>query len=336
MKVTYGMVKADVAKVTNLNATDDRVKSYVNRALERLLYEAKWVDTTARYTICTSDNCLTWPREIETIEAVAICNTPGVVRNGWYEFLDSGPGISGGSNCSTNCGPDLTLEDRGNAVAFDDVSGTGKKIAVSCDGAESAGLKILLRYYDSTGAKVYTNSGGTIIEGEYVSLPVSPSYALASRAALPFGLYEVIKPVTNYPVRLWEYSIATTLYRALAFYEPDEILPNYRRSYIPQLGSNSGSGACTTSKVTVVGKRRFVPVVNDNSVLIIPHADAIRLGAQAIKREEDGMIEEAQPFWMAAKQCLDRQLHHWMGDGAVAPIRIIGSEAYGAGVYNMI
>jgi hypothetical protein len=334
VKITFGQIKADVAKVTNLNAGDARVKSYVNRACERLLYEGKQsIDSTARYTVCANDACLTWPREIEAIEAVTICDSPATVRNQWYEFLEGGPGTTGANGCSDGCGPYLTLKDRGSAVAFDDIKGTGNKIAVSCDGAEAAGLKILIRYYDSTAQKVYTNSGGAIIEGEYVALPVSPAYSYTAKQVLPFGLYDVIKPVTSFPVRLWEYNVAAATYRALAFYEPDEELPVYRRSRLSNLGSCGGN--CESQKVTVIAKRRFIPVVDDNSVLIIPHRDAIRLGAQAVKREEDSMIQEAAMYWQLAIQCLDRQRRHYEGDGVVAPIRMVGAETWGGGVYNL-
>lgn len=334
MKLTFGNIKATLAKVLNMNSSDSRVIDFCNRAVERLTYEGKWVDTTCRYVVClSSGGCITWPRDIETIEAFAICNTPGIIRNGWFSFLANGPGLG--------CGPCGTLEDRGNAVAFDDVNGTGKKIAISCDGAENTTTSyVLLRYYDSMAQKVYTNdpeNPGTIIEGEKILLPASPGYTYTAREVLPFGLYEVIKPVTNFPIRLFEYDVSAATYRALAYYEPDETLPNYRRSYIPQLSNaGSGEGGCGLSKVTIVAKRRFIPATGDSSVLLISHADAIRLAAQAIYKEECNMLIEAETYWQKAMQCLNSQLHHYQGDGVVAPLRIVGAESYGGGITNLI
>lgn len=333
MKLRYADIKANLALVLNMSATDSRILSYYNRATERLVHKAKWVDTLVRYTICTAGGCIVWPREIATIEAWALCSTPGIVRNQWYEFLETGPGLSDCGMCNTG------LKDRGNVVAFDEVTGLTSKIAVYSDGPEVAGTRILLRYYDSNAQKVRTTDSGTVIEGEYVTLVAAPAYALTAAApanglVLPYGLYEVIKPVTKYPVRLYEYDTVLTTYKPLAYYEPDETLPDYRASLLPTLvGSN---GDCTTSKVTVLAKRRFIPAINDNSILSISHADAIRLAVQAVHKEENNLMPEATIYWAQAVQCLRDQLQHQTGDGVVAPIRIVGSNIFGGAIPTLV
>lgn len=355
MKLTFGTVKTACAKVLNLNASDSRVLEYVNRGCERLLYRAgKSMDTVVRYTVCLRDGCVTWPREIETIEAWASCGEPGTVRNQWFEFLDNGPGLM-----NANDGSRLQLVDRMNAVAFDDVVTTGNLLAVYADSVESTGLKLLVRYYDSNGNKVYTNIDGTWQEGEQITI-LPGTYAYSSRGVMAGGLYEVIKPVTKKPIWLYEFTKGTDLigddlgniigdedgnplgvltgsgtYRALAYYEPDETLPTYRRSLIPCLAGN-GTSTCSTQRITVMAKRRFIPAVNDDSVLIISHADAVRLACQAVKKEEDVGIAEAESYWMAAKQALNEQLAHWQGDGVVAPIRVERADLGAAAVFNMI
>src|SRR5262245_888977 len=115
MRIRYGDVKAVIGKVLNLAASDSRVLSYTNRAQERLLYKGKFVDTTVRYAVCVSEQCLVWPRQIETIETVHMCNQPLTIRGPWYEALENGPGLSS----DDSCGPCLTLIDRGNSVTFD-------------------------------------------------------------------------------------------------------------------------------------------------------------------------------------------------------------------------
>lgn len=320
MKLTFGTVKSSLGKVLNLNSSDPRVIQYANRACERLLYDAgKSVDTLVRYIVCVTDGCLTWPRDIETIEAWEKCGSPGTVRNHFYEFLGYGPGTM-----SATSGSGGQLIDRGNAVAFDEVVGTGKKLAVWADSVEAAGLKLLVRYYDGNANKVYTLIDSVMGEGEQITI-LPGTYAYSASEVMQGGLYEVIKPVTKKPIRLYEYNVAAATYRALAYYEPDETLPTFRRSLIPCLASNAGG--CTTQRITVLAKRRFIPAINDDSVLIISHADAVRLACQAIKKEEDVGVVEAEPLWQMAIRCLDRQLRHYQGDGVAAPINFAGMDS---------
>jgi len=329
MRLRFSDVKAQCAKVLNVKQSDSRVLTVVNEACERLLYEMKSVGTVTRYNVCVASKCLTWPREVETIEAAAFCKFPVVLRNGWYEFLGDGPGIAG------DCGPCLTLIDRGNAIAFDDVTGTGKKLAIYADGTEDPGQYVLLRYYDYLGNKTYTQFGGETIEGEMVPIPAAGGYSYTQfLEVLPYGLYEVIKPVTKRVIRLYEYTVNGGALKPLAYYEPDEELPVYRRSYIPCL-ENSGDD-CGTMSVTIAAKLRFIPATGDNSILSIANRGAIRLGVQAVKKEEDNLLGEAAMYWQQAIRAMDKQLEHWQGDGVVAPIKVDSAQCYDGAVLNLI
>jgi hypothetical protein len=336
MRVTFGSIKERLARVLNMSSTDTRILSYCGDACQRLIYSGKWVDTQVRYAVCVNEACLTWPRDVETIEAAAICSCPINIRNGWYEFLDGGPGIVTEEDGWIG----RNLVDKENAVAFDDVVGTGKKIAVYADGSEAVGSQILLRYWNSTGNKVYTGSGSGREEGEYISLPAAGGYTYSTYEVLPYGLYGVIKPVTNRVIRLYEYTVAGGALKPLAYYEPDETIPVYRRSLIPFLkrggcsdSAGGSEGGCDTTTVTIRGKLRYIPPVNDNSILQIPHATAIRLACQALKKEEDNLITEAEMYWQKAYEALNMQLHHWQGDGALQPIRV---ETISCPVHSLI
>jgi len=338
-RATFGQIKSTIATVLNLNASDSRVLSYTNRAQERLLYSGKWVDTVATYAICTASSCLTWPRDIETIEAVQVCGRPFTVRNGWYEFLDSGPGWqsspSSAAASGTSCCLGDTLVDKGPAISFDDITTTGYKLAVYCDANEAAGAQILIRYYDLNGNKVYSTVGGVTEEGEFLTLPAGGAYVYSTREVLPFGWYGVVKPATNRVIRVYAFKISDSTLKPLAYYEPDETVPVYRRSLIPafQSGCNASSGVCSDQTVIVRAKLRFIPAVNDNSTLLIPHMDAIRLACQAIRKEENNMLADAVNYWGMAADCLNKQLHHVQGDGAVAPIRV---ETYDGPLLNLV
>ena len=327
MRINYGSVKQTLAKVLNLTASDARVLNYCNRACERLLYDGKFVDTTVRYQVCISDKCLVWPREIEAIETCHVCNSPVMIRGPWYEALENGPGLSS----SDGCGPCLTLIDRGNSIAFDWVKVAGYKLAIYADGTETAGT-VLIRYYDSTGNKIYTSYLGTVIEGERLTIPAAGGYTVSTYEVLPYGVYHIEKPITNRVIRLYAQKISDNSLIPLGYYEPDETLPIYRQSYLTTLGG----GSCDATQVTIIGKRRFIPVTNDSSVLIISHTEAIRLAVQAVKSEEDGLLNQAANLWVMSRECLNSQNRHHRGSGQVDPIRFVGSSTWGGGICNIV
>lgn len=332
-RLTLASVRASVARVLSVPETDSRVAEYVTRAQERLLHKGKWVGTYARYRVCVNNSCLTWPREIETIEAAALCDQPVDIRNDWYEFLTSGPGI-----ISADCGPSLTLVDRGDAVAFDDVRGTGKYLSLYADSASDVGKQVLVRYYNSSGGKVYSTVSGETIEGEYLTLVAPPAFVESTYAVMPGGFYGVVKPATVRMVRVYEYDSVALTRRPLAYYEPDETNPVYRRSLVPGVaGSCTGDDdACSIKTIDVVGKLRQRGVSKATDALIIQSAEAIRMMVQAIRKEENDLWDDAAKYELGAVRILREQLAHWMGDGKVAPIRITRPEVYGAGVPNII
>lgn len=328
MRVTFGSIKSALAKVTNLASTDSRVKDYANRAIERLLYEGNWVDTTIRYAVCVNDQCLVWPRAIETILASWICDQPMQLRGPFYEALENGPGhIS-----SDNCLPQLTLIDRGNTVTFDWITTTGYKFAIYADGTESAGT-VLVKYYDSNGNKVYTSYGGTIIEGERLTIPAAGGYTTSTYEVLPYGIYEVQKPVTNRVIRLYSKNISDNSLIPLAYYEPDETVPVYRMSYVTELANSSG---CDSSQIIIIGKLRFIPIVNDDSVLQISNSNAVVAAVQSQYKLEANEFDASTKYFALALQLLSSQLRHHRGAGQVDPIRFVGASSYGGAVTNIV
>lgn len=149
--LTLGNLRSSVAHVLGVLSSDSRVKDVINECQERLIYKGDWQGIYRHYRVCTSEACLVWPRQIDTIEAMAICEHPGIVRNPWFEFLSVGPGIVDDDD---NIGRQMV--DRGTTVAFDWVRGTGKKIRVYANSSTDAGKKIVLKYYDNTAQKKLT------------------------------------------------------------------------------------------------------------------------------------------------------------------------------------
>ena len=320
-----------VAEVLNVCASSSEVVTMVNRVERRLmrLKGGKWAGTTARLRICTTaDGCLTWPRCIETIEAYWLCGSPGTLRNQWYEASQQGPGMQSACGCYNN------LIDRGTMCTFDTPSNKTSKVAVIGTVPEAAGARILLRGYNSVGQFIRTQepaASGIYIDGEYVAIENAVTHYSLNTFSSITG---VIKPVTNGPVRLFQYDTPTaSIVKALAYYEAGEEVPLYRTSLLPALGTRRDGGG---TQVTVMAKLRHIDVSADDDFLVIGNEAAFALGAQAILKERRNLWEEAQKYWASAERELQNELASYEGDGAIPTFKTEGSASFGAGVQNAI
>jgi len=305
-RLTLSDAKGTIAGVLGVGTADSRVAQYLNEAQRRLMDRGQWVGTILRYVCCVASGCLTWPRQIETIESYAICDYPGIVRNKWYEFLGNGTYGHKSDECDAGL-----LIDRGFGVGFDNICGTDKKIKVYADVAEDANAQILLQYWDTNGTWVRTLSGGSYIDGELIDLdnatPQFTTYELLAN-----GLVGVQKPVTNGTIRLYEYDTTDASEKALAIYEPDETRPQYRKSLIPGL---ENMGACCDSdtdceniKVTVMAKLKHIDVSIDRDWLILQNLPALKLAVMAIKAEEQNHFDKSDRLFEGKFNAVTRQM----------------------------
>lgn len=342
MKLTLSEALANVdwTPITNYCSTDSRLKMKLNEAVQRLRPKGLWVGTVADYRICTSNACLTWPRQIETIEAAWMCEHPLTLRNGWFESL---PNSFGRVKADTGIGSQLI--DRGDGfVQHTDITGH-RKIALFSSNPSDAGKAILLQGRDS-GANWVQTVGGTV-NGE--SLTLVNGYKVSTTLWDPPGLVGVQKAATLSPVRVYAVTsacpsgavaaIAAFDPIAIAYWEPDETLPNYRRSLVPTL-QNAGACAssscnedpsCTQTQVTVKAKIQFIRAVNSTDYLQIGNLPALKEEVQAILKAERGLINEAEAHEARAVRLLDEELSSYEGHGVVQPFRVEDTELFGAG-----
>lgn len=324
MKLTLGDIKTNIARLLSMGGTDARVVDYINEAQQRLMYKGKWPGTYVRYAVTNSSGTITWPRQLETIETVAIDDLPGIVRNEWYEFLESGPGLLDSADCDS-----YTLVDRGEAPCFSDLNDTDKKLRTYTSVTADAGLKVLFQGYDENGDWVRTQDPATNVwkDGEEVELTTTYVDTLNF-----FGtLSAVQKPVSEGNVKVYEWDTTNSTQRLIADYQPSETRPTYRRSLISGLKDNDDA------VVTVTGKLRFTPASADTDWLHIGYEAAIKEMVLSIRKAENNLVKEADAYEKRAVQLLQEQLMHHLGDGAVAVPRFQNVNTFGGGgVANLI
>lgn len=327
-------VREPVARILNLCPSKQAVVDYINEAERRLVPKGMYVGTVQSYRFCSNASCIAWPRQFDTILAWAKCSTPGIIRNRFYEFSGSGPGLL--RECSCMC---TTLVDRDPACAFDEIVGSSatRKIRVHSDFTEAAGLRILLQGYDQNNQWITSLVDGVRIDGEYVT--ISTTATLTTNFFT--SLVRVQKDVTSGPVRLNEWDTVTgAIIKPLAYYERDEVLPWYRRSLLPGSGScsssESSSESCSNTTVTVIAKLKHIDVSRDADFLLLGNLGAIKLMVQAILKEERNLLPEAVGYEAKAIKELDDELKSFEGDGAIPTIRYENRDIWGGAVHNVI
>jgi hypothetical protein len=340
MKLLYSQVRPLVAQVVGLCEADARVASYTNQACRRLLRKGLWAGCYGRFTICTCNGCIVWPRMVETIESFASCWGVGSVRNQWFEFLEGGFGLNGGDagigsygggflgGWGYNSSGGQNLIDRGNTCTYRDISGGQTSYLRAYPGDRSdVGRTMILRGNDENGIFIRTQVNGVWIDGEQITLALP--YAQTTKKFTT--LTTVIRQTTNTVTRLYEYNGTDVI--DLAVYDPDETLPEYRRSVIPQACLPNASEEDRRRPVTIMAKLRHIPVSADNDIVIPPCEDAIKLMAQCIRKEQNDLIAESAAYEQRAVAALQEMTLHYLGD-AVVPMRIVGGDVYGGAMVN--
>lgn len=103
-------------------------------------------------------------------------------------------------------------------------------------------------------------------------------------------------------VRVYAVDPTTGSESCIAILAPDETLPQYRRYAIPGFESEEGA------TVTVLAKRKFIPVVSDDDDLIVTNLGALKMMAIAIEKEENNNLGEAQVYEDKAVTLLREEL----------------------------
>jgi len=328
MKLTLGQVKQSrIPDFLGFDPQDTRLVQIVNEAHQRLMMQGLFWGTYQTYQICvSSEGCLTWPRQVASIEALAVNDQPITLRNNWFEYLQTGFGIRSTSNSS-----ELQLMDRGRSAVFLDMTDFSSTLQVYSEVDEDASAKLLVQGYDQNGNWIRTLEGSQWIDGEYIAIGTTT----AASSKIFTAITGVQKPVTNGPVHLSKVT-AESVVVPIGYYQWDEQFPDYRRSIIPGLGNapqyTCGSGDPLTKKrvVRAVVKLDHIPVKRDTDWFVLGNEPALKNAAKAVQLEEQQNRAEAAQYLGEAIRLLEVELTHYQGRSNLEPMNI-QSESWGAG-----
>jgi hypothetical protein len=173
--------------------------------------------------ICTTDGgqCITLPREVETVYGVNINGNPSVGFGQLFNFHLNGLG----DKC-TPCG--WSWQDMGGFHSvYRDIATPSRLVAYVSSPADN-GKELIVHGFDSSGNPLRREVNGQWLPGYQV--PTIYGYAIPdSTAPVVARITGVVKDATAGPVRLSTIDSDGVSGQVLAVYEPDEKLPQYRR-----------------------------------------------------------------------------------------------------------
>lgn len=333
MKVTLKQVKeSDIPQAVGISACDTaRFVPLLNQAIQRLTMSGEcWWNCIHTYRIAVTDGLITWPREIATIESIAKCGLPIQSRSQWFSYVSAGYGLRDkNAYCDTrydNCKWDSQAFDRGSSPLFRDVIPTGndKSIKLYADIAENGTDYVWIFGTDADGNVLRTNtSGNEWVDGIRVLTPTNPAVPSVFPGTVA-TITAVNKPQTRGALRLYEYDTVLATQREIAVYQADETNPSYRRTFVGGLCENGDT------TVQVLAKREFAPVINDEDNLLLGSIPAIKQMMLAVRKQDQGLFQDAQAYEAKAFEILDREAQHYLGNTS-APLQF-QSDIWGGGV----
>ena len=159
------------------------------------------------------------------------------------------------------------------------------------------------RVLNASSTQVAISSGNSNYPWQATFTPSLTTTELPRTTVNAFRSIDAInKTATKGWVRVYAVDPTTGAEYCIAILAPDETLPQYRRYAIPGHEREEGSN------VTVLAKRKFIPVVTDDDDLIVTNLGALKMMAIAIEKEENNNLDEAMKYEEKAVELLREEL----------------------------
>lgn len=311
----------------------------VNAATERLLFDPTTPDEgwwggwgLFVFNISQGQPMIVLPRGLARIILMDVCKRPTKVQNGFYEFLDFGPGLQPRGNGTCNgfpgsCGQQLQAYEREYVSTLSPLLPGGQHIQVFPTDARDVGRTVIVQGSDQNGNVIYSTDPVTnqTILGESVIL-AQPFIKTQNQFSVISGIE---KDSTFGPVTFFQFNSVTSTSQSLSMMEPSETSAAYRSYLVNGLPCN----CCNTGgpvQVTAMCKIEFTPVASDSDYLVIPNVPALFAECEALRMESMDNVKAqaiADKKHQKALQLLFGELTHYMGNERPAiSVPIFGSD----------
>ena len=292
--LTFGQAKSSIelANVSGVCGSSDAFRSYLNKAVRMLMTRGNFWGTVQLMRFCVYNECLTWPRQVGTVLAVSTCGQLVNVWNNWFQFthLASHGDIrnSGFSIDGFACRGNLNMENQGTTpVYFQVPCGNNFYVRSYPSVRADIGKTITIFGIDSNGQVVRTKNAAGIWQEGVTIVNALPFVSTPMRFR---EVTRIVRDATSAPGRLFYYDPDNNVLRDCATYDPTDTAPDFRFTKIPGLMSHRACCTCANGarQVSALVKLQFIPVENDNDLVLIGNLDAIGNMIQAIRKSDAG------------------------------------------------
>lgn len=342
---TYGNIKNTVGVPVGLSGQNPILIHQVNDAIKTLFDEGEWVGKIVRYKMrvvagCRGNLYITWPNEVETIEALEQCGQPIGVRNLYFGFIENAVGglerqnqnsIAGWGYGWNRGGRGKLLGDRQEVCTQEDVSpGGGKKIKAYNQLGADDGTQIILLGYDDNQQWIRTQVNGVWTDGEYLTLNVTNPPITQNFFSSITGVQFSITPRNGYVNIAQVDTLNSDAESLISSYAYNESIPVYRRSILTGFQYNWDNVCCNT--VTALCRLRWMPVYYDTDYIQIGNLVALKNMLISQQKRDNGKPQDAETYRTMAIRELNNELRSYQGLGPKKVVSVQARNLWSSGV----
>lgn len=322
-------------------ASDPRVKTYTNYAIEELMNAGDWPMIVDRLRFTLTKKTFVMPSDYDRMMYCTVDNTPVQMQSPWFEFVGYGMELI---NSLPSAGTNLNDQqwkgvlDRDNAATFQEIPQDGNTYypriyAQTDERVDGVRPSIIIQGYDSNGDWIRTPDGaGGFIDGVSIEINGDTApYYIQSDQSFSY-VTGTIKPVTKKNVMLWASTVDGSIMWYIGQYAAGDTTPLYRQYSIPSMWFNQELPVRT---VVARCRRRYVPIRNDNDFLLISNLPALVSMVQGIYYRDAKDPAAYATYRQVSVKLLQEEAKAYIGFNAQKPPFTISEPAVfrGDGLY---
>jgi hypothetical protein len=300
-----------------------------NAAIRQLINRGDWWATVQPVRFCVQGNSFALPRWVGTVLAVNRCGHPTPIANRWFDFEPFDDWSRAAMSCCRrgNKWPaTFTAVSDGTTPFINQIpAGSTNYVRFYVTQPSDYGKTVTVYGLDENGQKIFsTFPDGTVQEGIVLTLaqPYTQSTILFSK------VFRLVKDITAGIVRGYIFDPTTLLMNLLGEYQPTEITPEYIHMRL----SGPPQPCCGIMQISALVKLQFIPVVNDNDIVLIDNEDAIRDMIMSLREKESGNLANALALEASAFRELNYQLRNRVPEDQF----VVNFQPFGTASFNRV